>query len=94
MGPCENNKDCVQCKVFNTGKKKSKECDQCDIEHTVVASINSDIDNKECQFVDQNDNCTFFFSYSRLNDKIIKVKKGKGRWLRILFLLFLLLIYK
>ena len=79
MGPCENNKDCVQCKVF--GKTSSEKCNKCDIQYTIVDSVDDSNENyyKKCQFVDPHDNCTFFFSYSKLNDKVIKVQKSKGK---------------
>ncbi len=75
MGPCENNRECVQCEIFGG---KNKNCD-CDIKTTLVDRID-DYDNeyKKCQFVDQTDNCTFFFSYSKSNDKLVKVQKTKG----------------
>ena len=75
LGPCENNRECVQCETFGG---KNKNCD-CDIKSTIVDRID-DYDNeyKKCQFVDQTDNCTFFFSYSKSNDKMIKVQKTKG----------------
>ena len=78
--PCENNKDCVQCKVFGTGKKATSkfDCDQCDIELTEVYRVESDPNNKICQFNDLTDNCTFIFSYDILNDKKIKYQKEKG----------------
>jgi hypothetical protein len=75
LGPCENNRECVQCEIFGG---KNKNCD-CDIKTTIVDRID-DYDNeyKKCQFVDQTDNCTFFFSYSKSNDKLVKVQKTKG----------------
>jgi hypothetical protein len=78
--PCENNKDCVQCKVFGTGKKSllKSECDKCDVELTEVYRVESDPNNKICQFNDFTDNCTFIFSYDILNDKRIKYQKEKG----------------
>ena len=61
LGPCENNRECVQCETFGG---KNKNCD-CDIKSTIVDRID-DYDNeyKKCQFVDQTDNCTFFFSFN------------------------------
>jgi hypothetical protein len=77
--PCENNRDCVQCKIFGSGKKKNKkECDECDIELEEVSKVEYDSRNKKCQFIDQSDNCTFLFSYDILNDKKIKYQKSKG----------------
>ncbi len=77
--PCENNKDCVQCKVFGTGKRKSKkECDECDIELEQVPRLEPNPNNKQCQFTDFNDNCTFFFSYDIFNNKRVKYQIEKG----------------
>ncbi|RNA03542.1 integrin beta-3-like, partial [Brachionus plicatilis] len=73
--PCENNRDCVQCKVFGTGKKT--DCDQCDIELEQVDRIDQDSAYKQCQFNDLSDNCTFFFSYEILNDKKIRFTREK-----------------
>ena len=82
--PCENNRDCVQCKVFGTGKKKaSKECDECDLELIQVKRVEMDSFNKKCQFIDQTDNCTFFFSYEISNDKRIRYQSKYGKFLQI-----------
>jgi protocadherin alpha len=76
--PCENNRDCVQCKVFGTGNKKLKaDCDLCDIELEPVERIEADPNNKMCQFNDLSDNCTFLFSYDILNDKRIRYQASK-----------------
>ena len=70
----------MQCKVFGTGKKKAKQdCDECvDLELIQVARVEFDSNNKKCQFIDQTDNCTFFFSYNIFNDKKIKYQSSKG----------------
>jgi hypothetical protein len=78
--PCENNKDCVQCKVFGTGQKMTQyECDRdCgQLEMIQVDRVEFDANNKKCQFIDQTDNCTFFFSYDILNNKKIKYESIK-----------------
>ena len=78
--PCEKNRDCVQCKAFQTGKRNLVEdCDQCDplLVLEGVPKINADELNKKCQFIDADDNCTFLFSYSITNDKIIKYQQTK-----------------
>ena len=78
--PCENNRDCVQCKLFGTGKKMTKkDCDDCDIELQEVTRLGSDSNFKMCQFNDLNDNCTFFFSYDIFNNKRIRYLKDKGK---------------
>ena len=78
--PCEKNRDCVQCKAFGTGKRKlAKDCDECDSDLVMerVSKISIDEKNKKCQFIDLEDNCTFVFSYSISNDKIIRFQEAK-----------------
>lgn len=75
----------MQCKVFGTGKKSKSECDQCDIELLEVYRVESDPNNKICQFNDITDNCTYIFSYDILNDKKIKYQKEKGKEIMIFF---------
>ena len=81
--PCENNKDCVQCKVFGTGKLNSKECEKCELQLEEVGRLELDPNSKRCQFNDVTDNCTFFFSYDILNNKQIRYQKEKGNALNL-----------
>ena len=65
--------------MFGTGKKKvKKECDECDIELEKVTKLEFDPNNKQCQFNDFSDNCTFFFSYDIFNNKRVKYSIEKG----------------
>jgi len=78
--PCEKNRECVQCKAFQTGElSRQDDCDSCDgkLVLSKVSKIEADEMNKKCQFIDSDDNCTFVFSYNILNDKLIKYQATK-----------------
>ncbi len=79
--PCEKNRDCVQCKAFGTGKLANPDECAAECDGKMVLSkaqeVSSDDMNKKCQFIDATDNCTFIFSYSITNDKLIKYQATK-----------------
>ncbi|XP_064614126.1 integrin beta-1-like [Liolophura sinensis] len=79
LGRCADNRDCVQCKAFQTGPKTKEECDaQCqNIEMVDEAKVEHP-NMTRCQFKDEDD-CTFYFTYEYKSstELIIKAQRTK-----------------
>ncbi|XP_076062859.1 integrin beta-PS-like isoform X2 [Oratosquilla oratoria] len=64
-GRCLKYRDCVQCKLFGTGKLKGSACDTCTIIPEGIESLQGEVDKgaQLCSFVDESNNCEFKFTY-------------------------------
>ncbi|KAI3386408.1 hypothetical protein SNEBB_000916 [Seison nebaliae] len=87
-GACEQNKECVQCKIFKTGSlMHQNKCEEkCkDLNYVIVDKLENENDEKNgqiCQFKDPSDGCNFFFAYTNIDsdfmdDILINIKKKK-----------------
>lgn len=59
---CQQNRDCVECVAFGTGKKKY-DCFECKSRNYITTVATLPESSNSCEFKDEND-CIFYFSYS------------------------------
>lgn len=74
---CAELRDCVECKVHDTGKLSKKECDECAINIEVKEFIEVTDQDSFCSFYDERD-CRFTFKYE-FENKEIKVTAQKNK---------------
>uniref|UniRef100_A0A8C4QTB9 Integrin beta n=1 Tax=Eptatretus burgeri TaxID=7764 RepID=A0A8C4QTB9_EPTBU len=75
-GACEEHKDCVQCKQFQTGPK-AKDCDQVCLLKVEQVDFHEQFQGQQkCKAKDEN-NCWFFFTFNK-DDGTVKVLKEPG----------------
>jgi len=87
--PCQLYRDCVRCRVFNTGPlKDSIKCNdttsidaECFFDVTVVDEIdvNENVGEKLCEFIDDADDCRYRFKYLGTKDTGLTVTASRHK---------------
>ncbi|XP_072179021.1 integrin beta-1-like [Diadema setosum] len=71
MGDCHIHRDCVQCKMFGTGRLTDEQCDMCNIDIVNVTDVTPFIqDIQACTFPEENNTCTFTFALFSENETL------------------------
>lgn len=77
-GKCRQYKECIRCRVFNTGTYSKEECsEKCPLVYLVDLLDENEIKNDEdtnlCKFIDDDDDLHFFFSYTYTDSNEIRL---------------------
>ncbi|CAF3376669.1 unnamed protein product [Rotaria socialis] len=76
---CAATKDCVLCKIFDSGPLTNEQCDRCSYRFDTVDDARKDVNYRLCQFDDEQDQCRFFYTYHNENDQLVlRVQKTKS----------------
>ncbi|CAF0798067.1 unnamed protein product [Adineta steineri] len=76
---CAATKDCVLCKVFQSGSLTDEQCDQCPYRFETIDDARKDRYHRLCQFDDEQDQCRFFYTYHNEKDQLVlRVQKTKS----------------